>query len=122
MSKEWFAPYKGIQDSIEFWIPRRGLFRTPGSPIFVRVELDSEFQSLVGFWFSLAIFWIPTPGFRPNFTRKIFLDSEFNKRKLSGFRILQAKTFLNPESGLPHMRRMVHNKSGSRAIYNLNFI
>ena len=40
------APYKGIQDSIGFWIPRRG-FRIPGT----------GFQALsaeLGFWIPVA--------------------------------------------------------------------
>ena len=44
-----FTPCKGIQDSLELWIPRRG-FR-----IVCQWNLDSEFQSLVGFPFPWAV-------------------------------------------------------------------
>ena len=46
--KRFIAPYKGIQDSLGFWIPRRG-FQIPGT----------GFQSLSverGFWIPLAHF------------------------------------------------------------------
>ena len=49
---ERFAPckYKGIQDSLGFWIPRHG-FRIPGTGfrILCQWKLDFGFQSLVGF-------------------------------------------------------------------------
>ena len=44
-----FTPRKGIQDSLEFWIPHR-VFRILG-----RWTLDSEFQSLVGFQIPWAV-------------------------------------------------------------------
>ena len=41
---------KEIQDSLGFWIPRRG-FRIPGSLFWILCQwnLDSRFQTLVGF-------------------------------------------------------------------------
>ena len=48
-----FTPRKGIQDSLELWIPHR-VFRILG-----RWNLDSEFQSLVGFQIPWAVMRIP---------------------------------------------------------------
>ena len=46
-----FVPCRGIQDSLVFWIPRRGY---PDSrywiPVFVSGTWIFGFQSLVGFW------------------------------------------------------------------------
>ena len=67
-------------DPIQSWI----LDSTPwipgsryGIPVFVKQ---------IGFWFqSLVEFRIPKPKI-PNFTRKMFSDSEFHERKFSVFR------------------------------------
>ena len=61
--------YKGIQDSLGFWIPRRG-FRIPGT----------GFQSL-----SVELgFWIPIVSGIPD-SLSSFPDSGFHKQKFIGF-------------------------------------
>ena len=60
------APQEGIQDTLCFWIPRRG-FRIPGTawvPDLCQWNLGSEFQSLVGFWIHWAVFRTPKQWFR----------------------------------------------------------
>ena len=85
-SRRPFARCKGIQDILEFWIPRHG-FRIPGTGIRILCQwnLDSGFQSLVGFQIPRAVFRIPKPrtpdstanfSMIPNSTRKNFEDSE----------------------------------------------
>ena len=63
-----FAIWKKIQNSLGFWIPRSG-FR-----ILCQYNLDSGFQSLVGFRFPWAVHRIPKPGI-PDSTSKNFSDS-----------------------------------------------
>ena len=55
------APFKGIQDSHEFWIPRRG-FQIPRYwiPVFSQLHLDSGFKSLEEFLY----FGFQSPGSR----------------------------------------------------------
>ena len=50
ISRALFAPRRGIQDRLGFWIPHRG-FWIPGIGfrILCQKNLDSGFQSLVGF-------------------------------------------------------------------------
>ena len=57
--------FKRIQDSLECWIPRCG-FRIPGTGLRIPCQwnLDSGFQSLVGFRIPWAVFWIPTLWFQ----------------------------------------------------------
>ena len=56
------APREGIQNSLGFWIPRRG-FRIlgPGARILCQWKLDSGFQALVGFRILWTVFWILKP-------------------------------------------------------------
>ena len=72
-----FALCKGIQDSLRFWIPRRG-FRISGT----------EFQSFsveIGFR-NPIVSGIPNSlSFFPDSTSKIFLDSGFCKQKFLRF-------------------------------------
>ena len=70
-----FAPWKEIQDSLGFWIPLRR-FRIPGTGfcILCQLNLDSGFQSLVGFRIPSAVFRIPKPR-TSNSTTKNFPDS-----------------------------------------------
>ena len=42
-TKYFVAPYKGLQDSLGFWIPRQGF------QILCQWNLDSGFQALEGF-------------------------------------------------------------------------
>ena len=89
-----FAKYKGIQDSLGFWIPRRG-FRIPGA----------GFQS-----FSVELgFWIPIVRGIPD-SLSCILDSKaqefgFHKQNFPRFRIPQAKISWIPESEFPYMPR-----------------
>ena len=57
-----FAPCKGIQNSLGFWIPHHW-FRIPFTwfRILCQLNLDSGFQSLVGFRIPWVVFQIPTP-------------------------------------------------------------
>ena len=84
------APCKGIQDSLEFWIPHGG-FRIPGTGFqSLPVEFGSRLQSLVGPW---AVFRIPKPRIQDSTsTFSQILDP-------------RSKTFLIPESGFRYMRR-----------------
>ena len=75
-----FAPCKEIQDSLGFWILRRG-FR-----ILCQWNLDSGFQSFVGFRIPWAVFQISKPRMSDS-TSKIFPESGFHKQKFHGFRI-----------------------------------
>ena len=69
-----FVSCKGIQDSLGFWIPRRG-FLIPGTWLqFFLVESWIGFQSLVGFRIRRALFRIPKPRI-PDSTSKNFTDS-----------------------------------------------
>ena len=75
------APCKGIQDRLGFRILESGLdstpwFRIPGTKfrILCQWNLDSGYQSLVGFRIPWAVFWILKPRI-PNYTRKYFLHS-----------------------------------------------
>ena len=57
------APCKGIQDSLGFWgstqwIPDPGVTLNSGLLIFCQWNLDSEFQSLVGFRIPWAVFLV----------------------------------------------------------------
>ena len=67
----FFAPCKGIQVSLGFWIPRHR-FQIPGPRfrILCQWNLDSGFQSLVGFRIHWAVFRILKPRFAHS-TRKI---------------------------------------------------
>ena len=66
----FFVPCKGIQDSLGSWIPRhRFLIPGPRFRILCQWNLDSGFQSLVGFRIPWAVFRIPKPRFAS--TRKI---------------------------------------------------
>ena len=71
------APFKGIQDSHEFWIPRCG-FQIPRNwiPVFSQWHLDSGFKSLEEFRIPWTIFRIPKPRI-PDSTGKFsqILDS-----------------------------------------------
>ena len=76
-----FAPCKGIQDSLGFWIPRHG-FRIPGT----------GFQSLSvepGFWIPIASGVADSLSCIPDAKAR---DSGFHMQIFSGFRILQAQT------------------------------
>ena len=76
-----FAPCKGIQDSLGFWIPRHG-FRIPGT----------GFQSLsveLGFWIPIASGVADSLSCIPDAKAR---DSGFHMQIFSGFRILQAQT------------------------------
>ena len=75
------APCKGIQDSLEFWIPHGG-FRIPGTGFqSLPVEFGSRLQSLVGPW---AVFRIPKPRIQDSTsTFSQILDP---RNKLSWFR------------------------------------
>ena len=77
----FFAPCKGIQVSLGFWIPRHR-FQIPGPRfrILCQWNLDSGFQSLVGFRIHWAVFRILKPRFAHS-TRKISRIPD------SGFRI-----------------------------------
>ena len=69
-----FAPCKGIQGSLGFWLPYHG-FRIPGIEfrILCQWSLNSGFQSLVGFQIPWAVFWIPKPRIL-DFTSKTLPD------------------------------------------------
>ena len=68
------APWKGIQGSLGFSISRCG-FQIPGNWIPVcQWNLDSGFQSIVGFRIPWAVFWIPKPRI-PDSKSKNFPDS-----------------------------------------------
>ena len=54
VSNREIVPCKEIQDGLGFWIPRRGFWIPPGN-------LDSRFQSFVGFRFPCAVFCVPKP-------------------------------------------------------------
>ena len=82
-----FAPRKGIQDSLGFWIPRRG-FRIPGT----------GFQSLSA---ELGI-WIPIVSGIPD---SLSCMPEFQS---PGLRISKAKTSRIPESGFPYLGRHLY--------------
>ena len=58
----WVAPYKGIQDSLGSWIPRRG-FRIPGTGFrtFETWNVDSGIQWVVGFRIPWVVFRTPKP-------------------------------------------------------------
>ena len=92
-NKSWgIARCKGIQDSLGFRIPRNG-FRILGSGfrILGQWNLDSGFQSLEGF----QIPWDVYSVFQS-------LGLRIIQQKSAGFRILQAKISLVPESGIPY--------------------
>ena len=55
------APYKQIQDSLGFWIPRRNWILDSGFWILCQWYLDSGFQSLVAFRIQWTVFRIPKP-------------------------------------------------------------
>ena len=81
----FFPPCKGIQDSLGFWIPRHGL-RIPGTGFIpCQWDLVFEFQSIMGFRITWAVFRIPESRI-PDSTSKIFPDSGFQKQKFIGFR------------------------------------
>ena len=74
------APCKGIQDSLGFWMSRRG-FRIPGTgsqPL--SVELRFWIAIVSGIPDSLSRIPIPKPRI-PDSIGKIFLDSRFHKQK-----------------------------------------
>ena len=77
-------PMERIQDSFGFWIPSRG-FRIPGIDSGIcQVNLNSGFQSLVGFRIPRAVF--RTQKLRiPDTTSKILLNSGSHKQKCPGF-------------------------------------
>ena len=81
------ASCKGIQDSLGFWIPRR---RIPDSRYLSLCQwnLDSGFQSLVGFRIPCAVFRIPKPRISDP-TSKTFPDSDPSSKNFtdSGIRI-----------------------------------
>ena len=74
--------YEGIQDSLGFWIARRG-FRIPGM-----LSVDSGFQSLVGFGIPFGVFRNQKLNIPDNTSTNI-PDSEFPKQNFpdSGIRI-----------------------------------
>jgi len=67
--------FKGIQDRLWFWIPRQGFsgFQVLDSSLCQR-NLDSGFQSLVGFRILWDVFHIPKPKI-PDSTSPNFPDS-----------------------------------------------
>ena len=69
------APCNGIQDSVGLWI-LRSRYHIPGSGfrIVCQWNLDSGFQSLVGFQIRSDVFRTPKPRI-PDSTSKNFLDS-----------------------------------------------
>ena len=71
------ASCKVIQDSLGFWIPRHG-FRIPatGFRVLCQWNLDSRYQSLVGFQIPGAVFWIPKPRIL-DYTSKFSLILDF---------------------------------------------
>ena len=75
------APFQGIQDSLGFSIPSRGLW-IPGAEFSLSV--DSGFHALVGFWSTWALVWIPKPWI-PDTTSKIFPDFGFYKQEFPRF-------------------------------------
>ena len=84
------ASCNGIQDSLGFWIPHSGV-RIPGTGFQVldsslcQWNLDSGFQSLVGFRTPCTVFRILKPRI-PNSTCTIFPDFGSRKKKFSGIR------------------------------------
>ena len=90
------APFKGIQDSHEFWIPHRG-FQIPRYwiPVFSQWHLDSGFKSLEGLRIPWAVFWIPKPNARSRIPRANF----------PRFWIPQAQISWILESGFHYMRQ-----------------
>ena len=68
-------PCKGIQDSLGFWIQRLGFrIQSTGFRILCQWNLDSGFQSSVGFRIPWAVFPIPKSRILDS-TSKNFLDS-----------------------------------------------
>ena len=88
-SRRPFARCKGIQDILEFWIPRHG-FRIPGTGIRILCQwnLDSGFQSLVGFQIPRAVFRIPKPR-TPDSTANFSMIPKFHKKKFRRLRGIQ---------------------------------
>ena len=91
-----FAPCKGIQDSLGFWISHRG-FRIPGS-WFQYLSLE------LGFWIPVVSGILDSLSCIPDSKDQ---DSGFHKQKFLGFWILQAKISQIPESGFPYTGRYV---------------
>ena len=91
-----FAPRKGIQNSLGFWIPCGG-FLIPGT----------GFQSL-----SVKLgFWIPRLAFKWEY-RFLELYSGFHKYFFSGFRIPQTKISWIPKFGCPYKKIALHQPQG----------
>ena len=120
-----FAPCKGIQDSLGFWIPRHG-FRIPGTgyriffsgtwipvvsgiPDSLGCIPDSKAQDSGFHRQTFPRFRIPHAKISkiPDYTSKNFQDSGFHMQKFPRFRIPQAKHSKILESGLPYMGRSV---------------
>ena len=61
----FFRPSKRVQDSLEYWIPRGGLW-IPGTGfrILSQWNLHFRFQSLVGLGFFDPYYGFQSPGFR----------------------------------------------------------
>ena len=84
----FFPPCKGIQDSLGFWIPRHGL-RIPGTRFIpCQWDLVFEFQSIIGFRITWAVFRIPEPRI-PDSTSKFSRIQDSRNKNLSdsGIRI-----------------------------------
>ena len=86
-----FARCKGIQDILEFWIPRHG-FRIPDSrywnPDSLSVELGFRIPIVSGIPDSSSC--IPDSQAQDSgFHSKFFHDSEFHKKKFRGLRGIQ---------------------------------
>ena len=90
------APFKGIQDSHEFWIPHRG-FQIPRYwiPVFSQWHLDSGFKSLEGLRIPWAVFWIPKPKIPDSISKfSQILDSTSTNFLDSGIRLSLHETKL----------------------------
>ena len=79
-SEPIFAPCKGIQDKIGFWLPSYG-FRIPGTGYQILV---SGFRRLVGFRIPKVLFWISKPRILDS-TSNFFPDSGSHKNIFSCF-------------------------------------
>ena len=98
LTKE-FTLCKGNKDSFGYWIPRHS-FRIPGTrfQILCQMNLDSGFQSLMGFWIPSAL---SQPSNLRGSNSMIFPDSRHSTSKYvpdSGIRIYMhgEKTFSSP--------------------------
>ena len=115
-----FVPCKGIQDSLRFWISRRGFWNPiAGFQIFFRgtwipdsnCYCDSEFLQLYsrfqgrGFRILIVSGILDSCSCIPDSKAQ---DSGFHKQRFPRFRIPHAKISCFPESGVPYSER--HNR------------